>query len=60
MVWQVYTPQKMKVKESTLPSQEPSLNSTLQHTTDSKFRNSSTENVILYIDDPPKAFKKGV
>lgn len=43
-----------------LPSQEPSSNSTLQHTPDSKFRNSSTENIVLYIDDPPKAFKKGV
>lgn len=49
-----------EINESTLPSQEPSSNSPLHQTPDSKFPNSSTENIIPCIDDLHITLKKRV
>jgi hypothetical protein len=37
------------VNESTIPTEEPSLSSTLQHTFNNKFPNTSTKNVIHFL-----------
>ena len=50
-VYQIYTRKKKKKSMNLLFQVEPSSNSTLQHTSNNRFPNSSTKNLISYIDD---------